>query len=184
MTEQRTLLTADEFFRLYSHRDGDYELVKGEVVKMAPPGGVHGGTAVNIAIALGTFVRQHDLGRVVVESGFRLESQPDTVRGPDEGFITNQRLPSDGLPRAVFIGAPDLAGEVVSPSDTASEMEQKVQDYLRNGASRVWVVYPDTRTVGVYRPDGTARLYSGDSVIEDEELLPGFALPLSEIFSV
>jgi Uma2 family endonuclease len=183
MSEQRTLLTAEEFFRLYSHRDGDYELVKGEVVKMAPPGGVHGGTATNIASALHTFVRQHDLGRVVVESGFRLESQPDTVRGPDVAFVSKERLPAEGLPRAFFTIAPDLAVEVVSPSDTASDMEQKVQDYLRNGAQRVWVVYPDTRTIVVYRPDGTARVFSGDATIEDPELLPGFSLSLQEIFS-
>jgi Uma2 family endonuclease len=183
MTEQRTLFTAEEFFRLYSHRDGDYELVKGEVVKMAPPGGVHGGTAVNIAIALGTFVRQHGLGRVVVESGFRLESQPDTVRGPDVAFIRKERLLEGSLPRAFFTIPPDLAVEVVSPSDTASDMEMKVQDYLRNGTQRVWVVYPDSRRIQAFFPDGSALGYSEDTAIEDEELLPGFSLPLQEVFS-
>lgn len=183
MTEQRTLLTAEEFFRLYSHKDGDYELVKGEVIKMAPPGGVHGGIAVNIAIALGTFVRQRNLGRVVVESGFRLESQPDTVRGPDVAFIRRERISAEGLPRAFFTIPPDLAVEVVSPSDTASDMEMKVQDYLRNGTQRVWVVYPDSRRIQVYSPDGTARGYREDAVIQDEDLLPGFSLPLREIFN-
>ena len=184
MSQQRTLLTAGEFFQLYSHKEGHYELVNGEVVEMAPPGGVHGGIAIRIGAALETFVRQHNLGRVVVESGFRLGSQPDTVRGPDVAFIARERIPAEGLPRAFFEGAPDLAVEIVSPTDNATELEIKVHDYLRNGAQRVWVVYPDSRRVAVHRPDGTARWYSEDAAIEDEELLPGFSLPLREIFGL
>jgi Uma2 family endonuclease len=183
MTEQRILLTAEEFFWLYSHKEGDYELVKGEVIEMAPPGIAHGGIAVNIASALHVFVRQNDLGRVIVEGGFCLECRPDTVRGPDVSFIKKERIPAEGLPRAFFPGAPDLAIEVVSPSDTASELEAKVHDYLRNGAQRVWVVYPGSRRMAVHRPDGTARWYSEDEAIIDEELLPGFSLPLTEIFN-
>ena len=151
---------------------------------MAPPGGVHGGIAIRIGAALETFVRQHNLGRVVVESGFLLGSQPDTVRGPDVAFIARERIPAEGLPRAFFEGAPDLAVEIVSPTDNATELEIKVHDYLRNGAQRVWVVYPDSRRVAVHRPDGTARWYSEDAAIEDEELLPGFSLPLREIFGL
>ena len=184
MSQQRTLLTAGEFFRLYSHKEEHYELVKGEVIEMAPPGGIHGGIAVNISIALGTFVRQHNLGRVVVESGVWLERQPDTVRGPDVAFITRERIPAEGLPRGFFEGAPDLAVEIVSPSDTATDLEIRVHDYLRNGTQRVWVVYPDSRRVAVHRPDGTARWYSEDAAIEDQEFLPGFSLPLREIFGL
>jgi Uma2 family endonuclease len=184
MTEQRTLLTAEDFFHLYSHKDGHYELVRGEVIKMSPPGGVHGGIAANITMALGPFVRQHNLGRAVVETGFCLECRPDTVRGPDVAFIRRERIPEEGLPKAFFSGAPDLAVEVVSPSDTAAELTTKVQDYLRNGAQRVWVVYPDSQGVWVHRPDGTARWYSVDMTLEDEGLLPGFSLALREVFSL
>lgn len=183
MTEQRTLLTQEEFFRLYSHREGDYELVKGEVIETPPPGIEHGGIAVNISSALHIFVRQHDLGRVVVEGGFCLECRPDTVRGPDVAFIRKERIPAEGLPRAFFQGAPDLAIEVVSPSDTAAELEEKVHHYLRNGTQRVWVVYPGSRRMAVYRPDGIARWYSEDETVTDEEFLPGFSLPLRDVFS-
>lgn len=184
MAQQRTLLTAEEFFRLYSHRDEHYELVRGEVVEMAPPGGVHGGVAVNISSALHQFVRQQDLGRVMVESGYWIERQPDTVRGPDVSFVRKERLPAEGLPRAFFEIAPDLAVEVVSPSDTAAGLEAKVHQYLQNGVQRVWVVYPDTRRVAVYRPDGGSQCYEEDATLEEPELLPGFALPLAEVFNL
>lgn len=182
MAEQKTLLTADDFFRQYSHKEGNYELVKGKVIEMPPPGGVHGGTAVNIAVALVTFVRQHDLGRVVVETGYRLAHQPDTVRGPDVSFVTKERMPTDGLPRAFFMGAPDLAVEIVSPSDSAGDLEMKVAEYLGSGTKSVWVVYPDSRRVVVHQPGGAAQTYGEDSTIEEPELLPGFSLSLSEIF--
>jgi Uma2 family endonuclease len=183
MAQQRTLLTAEEFFRLYSNKEWDYELVKGEVIEMAPPGGVHGGVASNISYSLQAYNRQHRLGRVVVETGFCLECQPDTVRGPDVAFVRNERIPPEGMPRGFFPGAPDLAVEVVSPHDTAAELEQKVHEYLSNGTQRVWVFYPDTRRVAVHRPDGTARWYSEEDTLEDPELLPGFTLPIREVFA-
>jgi Uma2 family endonuclease len=184
MTERRILMTAGDFFRQYSHKDEYYELVKGEVVEMTPPGGVHGGIAVNIAIPLGSFVRSHDLGRVVVESGFHLERQPDTVRGPDVSFIRKERIPQGGLPRAFFAGAPDLAVEIVSPSDSAAGLEAKVRDYLRAGSLRVWAVYPDSKGVAVHRPGGSVLWHGEGKTIEDEELFPGFSLGLDEILDI
>ncbi|MBM3941783.1 MAG: Uma2 family endonuclease [SAR202 cluster bacterium] len=156
MTTQKTkLLTAEEFFQLYSSKEGHFELVKGEVVEMPPPGWNHGGVASNISSELRFFVRRHDLGRVVVETGFRLMSQPDNVRGPDAAFVVTERVPEPGF-SGYFQGPPDLAVEVVSPNDTASALDEQVQEYLRSGAQRVWVVYPATRTVVVYRSDSTA----------------------------
>ncbi len=183
MAEQRTLLTAEEFFWLYSHKEGDYELVRGEVIEMAPPGGIHGSTASNIVYFLQAYNRQHQIGRVVVETGFCLQCRPDTVRGPDVAFVRQERVPPEGMPRAYFQGPPDLAVEVVSPSDTAAELETKVYEYLNSGAQRVWVFYPDTRRVAVHRPDGTARWYTEEATLEDPELLPGFSLAIREVFA-
>ena len=182
MTERHTLITADQFFQLYRHKDEHFELVKGEVLELAMHGAVHGAISANIASVLGSFVHRTSLGRVVAGTGFRLESQPDTVRGPDVAFVTKERMPEEGLPRAFFIGAPDLAVEIVSPSDTAAELKSRVSDYLRNGTRRVWVVHPDSRSVVVYLAEGTWRMYSEDDTVEDEELLPGFSLPVPEIF--
>ncbi len=182
MTQQKTLLTADDFFRLYSHKDGRYELVDGEVVEMAPVNRVHGRTAANIATAFNNYSRRRGAGWAEVEVGYRVRSGPDTVRGPDVSFILATRGYEDGQDTGFVPGAPDIAIEVVSPSNTAAEVERKVREYLTAGAQRVWAVYPSSRSVAVHRADGTTSTYSGSDVITDEELLPGFFLPLAEIF--
>ena len=125
---------------------------------------------------------QGDLGEVVVESGYRLESGPDTVRGPDVSFVSRERIEESGLPVAFFDGPPDLAVEVVSPSDTAAEVEAKVAEYFRSGARRVWVAYPGSRSVVVHFPDGLSRKFGEGDTLEDPELLPGLALPVSQLF--
>lgn len=195
MTEQKTLLTAEEFFRLYAGKDVKAELVRGIVVtpgavsekhgvKRAPVGEEHGEVAANISGNFYIYSRQSGMGRVGVEIGYLVRLDPDTVRAPDVSFTLDLRGEGEGRARRPgFVpGAPDIAIEVVSPGDTAAELEQKVGEYLAAGSRRVWVVYPSSRRVMVYRADGTAMSYSGDAAIEDPELLPGFSLPLAEIF--
>ena len=108
------------------------------------------------------------------------------MRGPDVSLVLGA-TPEDAEEQTGFIpGAPDIAVEVVSPSNTAAEIDRKVAEYLAAGAQRVWVAHPATRRnprrVIVHRADGTTVTYTGDEVITDEELLPGFSLPLSDIF--
>lgn len=185
MTEARTLLTGEDLLRISaSHEPCDhFELVEGELIKMPPVGGPHSHRSAGITHHLFAHVHSRSLGYVVNELGFYLRRDPDTVRAPDVAFIRAARVPGGKLPEGYFPGPPDLAVEVVSPGDTAAEVEAKVRDYLTTGALRVWVVYPETRTVLVYRPDGTATRYGEDAVLLDEELLPGFALSLTELFS-
>lgn len=186
MSTQKTLLTADEFYRLYAHKDGRYELVDGEVVEMAPVRRRHGRTAINIGAAFHNYCRLTGVGWPEVEVGYRVRSGPDTVRGPDVSLVLGADTEGDEQESGFVPGAPDIAVEVVSPSNTTAEIERKISEYLAAGAQRVWLVYPPTRTVGrrvvVHYLDGTAVTYSGGDVITDEELLPGFSLPLSEIF--
>ena len=183
MTRQKTLLTAEDFFRLYSHKDGRYELVDGEVVVMAPANEQHGAAALNIGTEFNLYSRRTGIGRASVETGYRLRSGPDTVRGPDVAFVMTGKDEWESLGNRFGSSAPDIAIEVVSPSNTAAEMERKVADYLAAGSQRVWVAYPSSRTVVVHHADGTAITYSGNEIVTDEELLPGFSLPLAEIFS-
>ncbi len=147
---------------------------------MAPVTEEHGGAAIAIGSAFHVYSRRYGVGRAGVEIGYRLRSGPDTVRGPDVSF---RLFPLEETQRTGFVpGAPDIAVEVVSPSDTAPEVERKVAEYLAAGSQRVWVVYPAGRSVAVHRAGGSVATYGGDDVITDEDLLPGFSLPLAEVF--
>jgi Uma2 family endonuclease len=176
------LLTADEFLRLPS-TEGKQELVQGEVVEKAPVGGEHGRLQVDVGAPMGQVAKQTGSGFVVVETGFRLFLDPDTVRAPDIAFIAAGRLPSGRLPRGFIDGAPDIAVEVVSPDDTAAEIAEKVTEYLDAGAKRVWVVYPSTRSVMVHLPDRSSRTLRGDDFLSGEDILPGFRLAIGDLFS-
>jgi Uma2 family endonuclease len=194
MTEQKILLTAEDFFRLYGGRDGKAELVCGIVVtpgtvsekhgvEMAPVSEEHGEVAINVGTAFKNYSRQRGMGRVGVEIGYVLSRNPDTVRAPDVSFYLKRRTEGEARRSGFVPGVPDIAVEVVLPSSTAGQLEQKIGEYLAAGALRVWVVYTSSRRVMVHRSEGTVEAYSGDDVIHDEELLPGFSLPLAEIFA-
>ena len=180
MTTQKTLLSAEEFYLFCCQNDGWYELVAGEVVEMAPANDEHGSTSVNVAYAFKGYSRQLGVGQARVETGYTLHTDPDTVRGPDVSFVFQPRV--EGRGSGFPVGAPDIAVEVVSPSDTAAEVARKVAEYLAAGSQRVWVVYPSLRQVFIHRADGSVLSFGGDDLITDEEILPGFSLPLSEIF--
>ena len=185
MTQQKTLLTADQFYEFCCRNDGRYELVDGEVVELSPVNDAHSGISINVGTAFNNYSRQLGFGQAGVEAGYIVLSGPDTVRGPDVSF---RLVPRETIRQSAgfLAGAPDIAVEVVSPSNSAAEIERKVGEYMNAGSQRVWVVHRATRRnprrVVVRRADGTAITYTGDDVITDEELLPGFSLPLSEIF--
>ena len=182
MTQQKTLLTADEFYEFCCHNDGRYELVDGKVVELAPANEEHGEVALNIGGSFLNYSKQHGIGRGGVEIGYRLRQNPDVVRGPDVSFNVRSRVEGERPLRTFVPGSPDIAVEVFSPSNTEAEMARKVAEYLAAGSRRVWVTYTSSRSVTVHRDDGATITYTGDEVITDEELLPGFSLPLSEIF--
>jgi len=177
----RTALTAEELLALPDN-GRHHELVRGEIVEVSPPGFVHGDVASNIAVSLKSFVKPRQLGRVVVEAGYVLRRNPDTVRGPDVSFVRAERMPAGGRPKSFFEGAPDLAVEVVSPGDRYSEIVARVADYLGAGTALVWVVDPDARTVTVHSADRPPVVHAETGVLEGGDVLPGFHLTLSELF--
>lgn len=180
MTTQKTQLTSQEFYLFCCENDGRYELVEGEVVETDLPNDVQGEITANVGTAFNIYSRLRGIGRARVSTGHMLRTGPDTVRGPDFSFVFQPRV--EGRGSGFPSGAPDIAVEVVSPSDTAAEVTPKVAEYLVGGSQRVWVVYPSVRQAFIHRADGTVLSYGGDDVITDEELLPGFSLPLSETF--
>ena len=162
-----------------------YELVHGSLVAEPPPGIRHGRVAATIVRILGSFVHEHKLGVVLTcDTGFVLHRGPDTVRAPDVSFITSDRFDAleDEVP--AMPGPPDLAIEVVSPSNTPAAVHAKVGDYLAAGTPLVWVVDPASRVVHCYSDLLNPQIMTESDVIEAESLLPGFRLTIAEIFAV
>lgn len=180
MVTHLSLMTVDELAQLPDYER--FELVKGEMVQMAPPGGEHGELALDLGSILRAYVRANDLGKAFVETGYILRRDPDTVRGPDISFLRKDRLPPEGTPRSFIDGPPDLAIEIVSPHDTVEEVDLKVEDYLQSGTRLVWVVQPKSRRVMVYRPDGSGRMLQAYETLTGEDVIPGFELPLTELW--
>jgi Uma2 family endonuclease len=181
-------MTAEELFAMPDH-GGDYELVNGELrgrgqLRVAePPNFWHGSLASRLIVRLGTFVESAGLGVVTTETGFMLRRHPDTLRGPDVAFVSAGRLPDLDSGNRYFDGAPDLAAEIVSPGDSASEIAEKVEDYLSSGVRLVWLVYARSRHVVVWTPDGTGRTLRGDDALDGADVVTGFRLPLADLFA-
>jgi Uma2 family endonuclease len=175
------LITAEEFARMPGSKH--QELVRGEVRETMPPGGRHGEIAAALVALLRTWAKQGIGGYVAVEAGYILGHDPDVVRGPDVSYVSANRIPPDGIPEAFWTIAPDLAVEVISPSETADEVREKVRDFLAAGTRSVWTVHPRTHEVIVYTGDGLARTYGEDDLIEYSDVLPGFSCKVSDLFS-
>ncbi len=161
-----------------------YELVQGELRRMSPAGRKHGRLIMNISTPLDQFVRENQLGAVyAAETGFILETAPDTLRAPDIAFVRHERLAD--LPEAdgFFVGPPDLAAEFILPNDLYTEVDEKVRDYLRAGTRMVVVVNPRRQTVTVYRSHTDIQLLTREDRLEGGDLLPGWSLPVSTIFA-
>jgi len=182
MTIQVGVLTAAELERMPSN-EMRLELVRGSLIEMPPAGHEHGTVAGNILGRLWSFVHQHQLGTVyAAETGFVLRRDPDTVRAPDVAFVRADRAATQTRRHGFFEGAPDLAVEVVSPSDGALDAEEKARDYLDAGTRLVWVVEPGARTVTEYRWNAPVRVLAIGDTVEGHDVLPGFAVDVTAIF--
>jgi Uma2 family endonuclease len=127
-------------------------------------------------------VKPRKLGKVyAAETGFIIERNPDTTRAPDVGFVKKERVPPRGK-KGFFDGAPDLAVEVVSFNDLASEVSEKIEKWLAAGTISVWVVDPRTRTIDVYCRGREVIRYRDHDELRDEPTLPGFVLKVAEVF--
>lgn len=144
-------------------------------METTPPNARRGIVAIRFGVRLDRWATETGSGIVGVESGFILDRDPDTVRGPDVYFVRADRVPPEGAPDTFRDLAPDLAVEVVSPSETANEVREKVQDYLAAGTPLVVAIYPKTRELVAHTPDGLARTYRADEIFTAPAILPGFA---------
>ena len=162
-----------------------YELQAGMLVSEPLPGFRHGRVIARVTELLSEYVRQHRLGVVISgDSGFILARKPDTVRGPDVAFVAKARFEQSGDTVRAFSGAPDLAVEVLSPSNTPAGIRAKVADYFAAGARRVWLVDSDAKSVTDYASLLSLHELGEDEVLEGGEVIPGFSVRVGEIFEL
>ena len=175
-------VTADEFLSLAEL--GNYELVHGEVKEECVS--VHSSwTGGRMYGRLNAFADASGLGFAFpADILIRIwPLDPNHARRPDAAFIRAERLPGGSLPDTGYLEiAPDLVAEAVSPGDGADNVELKVREYLAGGVGLVWVAYPVTRTVHVYRANGTATVLDDTGTLDGEDVLPGLRIAVTDIF--
>ena len=176
---QTHLMTAEELGNIDddSHR---HELIKGELLTMPPPKAEHGWVSANLTAMLWHHSKANNLGEVNGEGGYKLESDPDTVLGPDVSFVARDRVAES--PEGYHLGPPDLAIEVFSPGDRRGKVEHKLSLWLEFGTRSVWLVNPRRRTVEICKQTGERKLFHDTDELVDDTV-PGFRVAVSEIFS-
>jgi Uma2 family endonuclease len=178
----RTFATEDDL--LQTPEDGQkYELVDGEILVSPGAGARHGRICVRLMTRLDAFVSEHKLGYVLEgQTGFRIPGKADhrDIRIPDLTFVAAHRFP-EGPPSGFPDLAPDLAVEVLSPSDRPHYVLDKIGQLLDAGSRLVWVIDPEKRTAAVYRSHMDVRVINESGSLEGEDVIPGFSCPVSEI---
>jgi Uma2 family endonuclease len=164
--------------------EGRYELVRGDLVMMSPASPTQGRYAARLVAALEQYLEAHDLGETyTAEPGFELQPEPNPiVRAPDVAFLRHENIPSPGRQTGFWSVAPDLAIEIISPSETSHMVQEKVQDYLKAGTAMIWLVYPDLQVIVEYRSRTKIRQLTLDENLDGDDVLPGFSYPLRRLF--
>jgi Uma2 family endonuclease len=176
--------TDEELLALGANTDVKYELCDGKIIAMPPAKPKHGAVIMQLAYYMAVHVFEHKLGKLFDgQTGFRLGR--DHCYEPDISFVSNERmkliLPPGGLD-GLFQAAPDIAVEVLSPSDSITKTERRMHLYLSFGARRAWMIDPKSKTVRVYRPGEEFELLRGERMLTGNSVLPGFRVSLVKIF--
>jgi Uma2 family endonuclease len=178
-----TLLTLEQFFEMpdSNEKTGErYELAHGELIVVPPPPAIHERTKNFVAKLLILFLDGYDVpGMILVETGFTLDEE--SWRRPDVSFISEEREAAQDL-NEPYDSGPELAIEVVSPSESRAMLARKIDHFLASGTRRVWALYPETRQVHVHEIGKVTKLNSDDT-LEEPELLPGFSMRVADLFS-
>ncbi len=181
------LLTGDDLLKMPEEMTQGYELIEGMLVPkggaLVPTSQKHGKVEFAVAFELGKFNEQYDIGSVLTgDPGFYTRGNNRTVRAPDVAFVSYEKLPPGAEGEGYSRIPPDLVVEVVSPGNSADEIEQKTQEWLEFGVKIVWVLYPQSRRVHVFTAGGGMRVLNANDAIDGGDVLPGFSAPVSAFF--
>ena len=188
MAVQQRLYDIDDLWQIVCNADDDahYELIEGEIIEMAPPGGEHGTLAGEIYYYFRLFDRDRQLGVPTVETGYHPLEDRSILLSPDAAFTRAECAPNP-FPKTWVPVMPDLAVEIKSPSNTMAELRRKAGIYLKHGTQLVWLVIPDSESVEVCRLDDTGEIQSeivdSSGSLSGESVLPGFELELTKLFA-
>ena len=181
-----TVADFDWLAQLPQYRDSRFEIVEGEIVDMPPVGEWHGFGSTRIGRLLDEFVEATSAGIVTSETGYYDKEDDETLLGPDVAFRRTDKPADPDSDRFVPV-MPDLAVEIKSPGNSYLAMQRKARLYLKRGTEIVWLVYPERRQVEVCALDEdgeiTSEIVSADGELSGADVLPGFTLPLSRLFS-
>ena len=176
------LMTTEEFMRIT--RPGRFDLLYGKLIEGSPAGGQHGEVASEVVFALTAHAHTKQPGKVyTAEAAFELAHDPDVTFAPDVAFVRAERLPPLHERVGAIKLAPDLAVEIVSPSDRMTTVRRKVAAYLAHGTAMVWVIEPRRRTVTVHRPGREPQVFREGDELDGEDVLPGFRLRVEQLFT-
>ena len=176
-------ITADELLAMGDI--GRCELIRGELIMMSPSSAGHGVIASRFGVLIGAFVEQQDLGiTLAAETGFTIETGPDTVRAPDVAVVFKTRAAEVIKERGFGQGAPDLAVEVLSPDESRKAAVAKCKMWIQTGARSAWLIDPAKRTADIYRADQSHLQLTDKDALVDQTVLPGFSVPLTQVFRV
>jgi Uma2 family endonuclease len=174
-------MTIAEFQRLPEDDEFLFELDEGMLVREPRPARPHGTVVILMGMHLAQYALEHG-GVVTTETGYVLAEDPDTLRGPDVAYTREDPTPYRGDPAGFIRGAPDLAVEVLSPSNRWTEVRRRVDQYFVAGARMVWIVDPASRSVTVHPTADRARTVGHEGTLDGADVLPGFTLPVAELF--
>ena len=182
--------TIDDVWRLSQLPENEHKffyLIDGELFFMSRPGRVHGKIAALTTHYLLTFVLARDSGEVIVESGFHPPGNQTILLGPDVAFVSREKLPEPSSTAHFFPVMPDIAVDVLSPSNSLPELRRKADIYLRQGTTLVWLVNPADKTFEVWRLADdklTSETVGPAGALSGETVLPGFSLALKDLFAL
>ncbi len=184
LDSNQSITTADQLLSMPN--DGNrYELVNGYLRMMSPAGSEHGWIAGRILARLAAHVEKHNLGKAyAAETGFRIGSSPDTVLTPDASFVSQSRLASVKPTRGYLPVAPDLVVEVVSPSDASSEIESKVDQWLKAGTIAVLIADPAKQTIRVYRHESRMEVLRRGDTFAAGDACSDWTLAVNDAFQI